>query len=425
VSPALPSLPYGRHAVDQDDIDAVTAVLRGDWLTTGPVVGAFESALAERCGASHAVSCANGTAALHLACLALGIGPGDTAIVPSITFVATANAARLVGAEIVFADVDPDSGLMEAAHLTEAIDRARRSGRRPAVVLPVHLGGQCGDLASLSALAGRHGLRIIEDACHAIGSAFRRGNGPPRPIGSCSDSDLAVFSFHPVKTITAGEGGAVMARDAALAESLCRWRGHGIRREPAEFTDEAAAFEGAVPNPWYYEMPEIGLNYRLSDINAALALSQLKKLDRFAEARRALAAQYDQRLAELAPLIRPVARSPYALPVWHLYAVLIDFAALGTTRGQLMRALREAGIGTQVHYIPVHRQPYYRRRYGEAQLPGADAYYRRTLSLPLYVGMTSADVDRVVDTLAALLRHTGAGRRARRADAAPTWLTAG
>src|SRR5689334_23197292 len=208
------------------------------------MVGAFESAIAERCGATHAVSCANATAGLHLACLALGIGPGDTAIVPSITFVATANAARLVGAEIVFADVDPDSGLMEAPHLTEAIDRARRCGRRPAVVLPVHLGGQSGDLGSLSALARRHGLKIIEDACHAIGGSFRRNDGTLHPIGSCSHSDLAVFSFHPVKTITAGEGGTVTTRDAALAESLSRLRGHGIRREPAEFTDDAAAFDG-------------------------------------------------------------------------------------------------------------------------------------------------------------------------------------
>jgi dTDP-4-amino-4,6-dideoxygalactose transaminase len=216
-----------------------------------------------------------------------------------------------------------------------------------------------------------------------------------------------------------------MTNDTALAESLRRWRGHGIRREPVEFIDAAAAFEGAVPNPWYYEMPEIGLNYRLSDINAALALSQLKKLARFAETRRALAAHYDARLAELAPLIRPVARSPHALPVWHLYAVLIDFAALKTTRGQLMRALREAGIGSQVHYIPVHRQPYYRRRYGEAALPGADAYYQRTLSLPLYVGMTNADVDRVVDALAAQLRRAGPGRRAGPVNPQPTWLTAG
>ncbi|HYM04087.1 MAG TPA: UDP-4-amino-4,6-dideoxy-N-acetyl-beta-L-altrosamine transaminase [Stellaceae bacterium] len=400
---APPILPYGRHAIDQDDIDAVVNVLRGDWLTTGPIVTQFERALADYCGANDAVSCANGTAALHLACLALGLGPEDTVIVPSITFVASANAARLVGAEIVFADVDPDTGLMDASHLADAIERATRQGRRPSATVPVHLGGQCSDLAALGRLAAQHDISVIEDACHAIGTRYVRGNGPTVAIGSCADSALTVFSFHPVKTITAGEGGAVTANDADLARRLRQWRGHGIEREPSAFLNRQAGFEGDTPNPWYYEMPEIGLNYRLSDINAALALNQLGKLDRFAAARRALAERYDRRLAALGPLVRPIGRASGCEPGWHLYAVLIDFAALDITRGEVMRALRARGIGSQVHYIPVHRQPYYRQRYGDTVLPGAEAYYRRTLSLPLYVGMTVSDVDRVVDALAKTL----------------------
>lgn len=397
-------LPYGRHAIEQDDIDAVAEVLRGDWLTTGPAVDAFERALAARCAALDAVSCANGTAALHLACLALGLGPGDTVIVPAVTFVATANAARFVGADVTFADVDPETGLMEAPHLAAAIGRALKEGRRPAAAIPVHLAGQCADLAALAEVARRHRLTIIEDACHALGSIELLADGRTAPIGACTHGDLAVFSFHPVKTITAGEGGAVLTKDPALARRLRQARGHGIERDPDKFEDEAAAFDGDAANPWYYEMPEIGFNYRLSDLNAALALSQLRKLDRFAATRRRLAERYDQGLAALAPRLRPIGRGRACLAAWHLYAVLIDFAAIGMSRGALMNTLRDRSIGTQVHYIPVHTQPYYRRRGGMPSLPGADAYYRRTLSLPLHAGMSVEDVDFVVKTLSELIR---------------------
>jgi UDP-4-amino-4,6-dideoxy-N-acetyl-beta-L-altrosamine transaminase len=398
-------IPYGRHAIDQDDVAAVLDVLRGDWLTTGPTVGDFERELAQRCGAAAAASCANGTAALHLSCLALDLGADDTAIVPAITFVATANAPRMVGAEIVFADVDPDSGLMEAAHLARAIERVTAAGRRPSVVLPVHLAGQCADMEALAAVARAHGMAIIEDACHALGTVQHSAAGRTAPVGACAYSDFTVFSFHAVKTITAGEGGAVLAKDEALARHVRQGRSHGIERDAAEFRDRDAGFDGNEPNPWYYEMVELGFNYRLSDINCALALSQLRKLDRFAAERAMLAEHYDRRLAPLAPAIRPIARSSSCTPVRHLYAVLIDFPAIGMTRGQLMRGLRGRGVGSQVHYIPVPRQPYYRRRYGDIALPGADAYYRRTLSLPYYVGMTTADVDRVVDTLTEMLGH--------------------
>jgi UDP-4-amino-4,6-dideoxy-N-acetyl-beta-L-altrosamine transaminase len=400
---AEPILPYGRQAIDEDDIAAVTAVLRSDWLTTGPATPAFEAALAECGGAPYAVTCANGTAALHLACLALGLGAEHSVIVPSMTFAATANAARFVGAEVIFADVDPENGLMGADHFAAALARASATGRRPSAVFPVDLAGQCADLQSIADLARREDMAIVEDSCHAIGAEYRRHDGSLHPIGASIDSDMTVFSFHPVKTIASGEGGAVLTRRADLADRLALFRGHGIRREPEAFVDTEAGFDHAKVNPWYYEMVELGFNYRLSDVNCALGLSQLKKLGRFAATRRNLAAHYDSRLLALAPLVRPIARSPWCHPAWHLYSVLIDFDAAGQSRGQVARALEERGIRSQVHYIPVHRQPYYRARYGEQTLPGAESYYRRTLSLPLFVGMTTADVDRVADALISVL----------------------
>lgn len=396
---SLPILPYGRHAIDEDDIAAVRAVLCGDWLTTGPAVRMFEAALAARVDASHAVSCNSATAGLHLACLAIGLKPSDAAIVPAITFVATANAARYAGAEVVFADVDPDTGLMTASHLEQAIAEAERRGLKPRVVLPVDLAGQCADLSAIAEVARAHGLAIVEDACHAIGTVERRPDGSEIRVGSCAHSDMTVFSFHPVKTVAAGEGGAVTTRSDALAERLRRLGNHGVVRDETQFANRAEAFEQTMVNPWYYEMAELGFNYRLSDINCALALSQLKKLDRFIATRRNLTALYDARLAALAPLLRRARHRPDVIPGWHLYTVLIDFAAAGITRGALMRDLESRGIRTQVHYIPVPRQPYYRRRYGDANLPGADAYYRCTLSLPLYVGLTGGDVERVADAL--------------------------
>jgi UDP-4-amino-4,6-dideoxy-N-acetyl-beta-L-altrosamine transaminase len=405
-------LPYSRHAIDEDDIAAVAEVLRGDWLTTGPAVREFEAALARQCGAAHAISCSNGTAALHLACLALGLGPEHTVIVPSMTFAATANAARLVGAEILFADCDPDSGLMELAQFDAAVAQAKRAGRRAAAVFPVDLAGQCADLEAIAARARAAGLAIVEDACHALGTTYQRHDGGWAAAGSCADSDITVFSFHPVKAIAAGEGGAALTRQDDLAQRLAMFRNHGVNREPAQFTDKEAGFESAKVNPWYYEMTALGLNYRLSDINAALARSQLGKLAQFVATRQRLAAYYDCRLAALAPLVKPIAHQPHCHAAWHLYSVLIDFDAGGMSRGQLVRALEERGIRTQVHYIPVHRHPYYRARYGAISLPGAEAYYRRTLSLPLFVGMDEHDVDYVVETLAELVGvRAGAARR--------------
>jgi len=401
-------LPYGRQSVDEDDIAAVAAVLRGDWLTTGPAVPAFESALAEAVGARHAVVCSSGTAALHLAYLAAAPEPGDVVVVPSITFLATATAARLAGAEVVFADVDPDTALMGPDHLEAALAEA---GGRARIVAPVHFAGQAADMPAIAAIARREGLTVVEDACHALGTEAGGGR-----VGDGSHADMSVFSFHPVKTVAMGEGGAVATPDAHLAERMATLRNHGIVRDAGGFENRDLAFaDDGTANPWYYEMRDPGLNYRASDIHCALGLSQLRKLGRNVARRRALAARYDAALAELSPLVRPLRRVPGCSPAWHLYVVLIDFAAAGIDRAALMRGLADAGIGSQVHYIPVHRQPYYRERYGARDLPGAMRFYERALSLPLYPAMADSDVDRVVEALAGAL--AGRAPTARRGTA--------
>ncbi|MBL9096473.1 MAG: UDP-4-amino-4,6-dideoxy-N-acetyl-beta-L-altrosamine transaminase [Alphaproteobacteria bacterium] len=387
-------LPYGRQVIEDDDIAAVVEALRSDYLTTGPRVGEFEAALKHATGAKHAIACTNGTAALHLAARALNLGPGTVTVVPSITFLATANAVRLNGGDVVFADVDPASGLMRPRDLEAALDRCGHAD----AVFNVHLAGQCGDLAGIHAVARGRGLRIVEDACHAIGTEHRYGR-----IGDNRFSDLTCFSFHPVKTIAMGEGGAVTTNDPALADIVARDRTHGMTREPSAFVERAQAFDGAgTANPWYYEMEVPGLNYRIPDVLCALGTSQLKKLDRFAARRRDLVARYDAELANLAPHVKKLKRTA-CTPAWHLYIALIDFEALGLERAAVMRTLAGKGIGTQVHYIPLHRQPYWRDMDPNVTLPGADDYYRRTLSLPLFPSMADADPARVIAALKSAL----------------------
>jgi UDP-4-amino-4,6-dideoxy-N-acetyl-beta-L-altrosamine transaminase len=381
-------LPYGRQTIEDDDIAAVAEALRGDFLTTGPTVERFEQAFAETVGAKHAVACANGTAALHLAMLALKVQPGEAVIVPSITFLATANCARYVGADVIFADVDPESGLMTPATLKAAIGKL--NGRKLRAVLPVHLRGDACDLPELEKLAYQHRAVLVEDAPHALGTTARFGN-KTETIGDVRHSAMATFSFHPVKTIATGEGGMVTTNDAKLAERLRLLRSHGMVRPPKA-------------DPWWYEMPEPGFNYRLPDILCALGLSQLAKLPRFAERRRALAAAYREALAPLGPVVRQATRPAYSDPVLHLMTVLIDFEAAGVTRRAVVDALKGQGVLTQVHYIPVHRQPYYRGLYGPQDLPGADAWYAKCLSLPLYPGMADKDVSRVVGALKEALK---------------------
>lgn len=383
-------LPYGRQTIDDDDITAVAAALRSDFLTTGPLVAEYEQAFARATGARAAVASNSGTAALHLAALALDLGPGDVAIVPSVTFLATANVVRMTGADVVFADVDPDTGLLTPATLAEALRRARAGSGRVRAVFPVHLNGQACDVPALAAEAG-DGIALIEDACHALGA---------ETVGVCDHSFACCFSTHAVKTIATAEGGVTTTADPAVAERMAMLRSHGMVRDRSRFANEDLAFDGGEVNPWYYEMPEFGWNYRLPDVLCALGISQLGKLPRHMARRRAIAARYDAALADLAPLVRPVPhREPHG---WHLYALLVDFEALGRSRREVMQELRQAGIGTQVHYIPVHQQPYYRERYGSLSLPGADAYYRRCLSIPFYPGLGDDDCDRVVAALRAL-----------------------
>lgn len=390
-------LPYGRQTIEEDDLAAVAAALKSNFLTTGPLVNEFERHFAAATGAAHAVVCNSGTAALHLAVLALDFGPNDAAIVPTTTFLATANVVRMTGAEVVFADVDSDDGLMTAETLEAALAAAKQSGKRVKAALPVHLSGKACDMRSLAAVARKHGIALIEDACHALGVP---------DIGAATHSAFACFSTHPVKGIATGEGGVVTTRDSMAARRMRKLRSHGMTHEPAELQNREGGFENGAKLPWYYEMPEIGWNYRIPDVLCALGISQLQKLERFHMRREEIARLYDKLLAPLAPAIKPVPRGsdPHGL---HLYAVLIEFEAINRSRASIMNELREQDIGTQVHYIPIHTQPYYRARYGARSFPGADAYYARCLSIPLFPAMMDEDVARVA---AALERLTGKSR---------------
>jgi UDP-4-amino-4,6-dideoxy-N-acetyl-beta-L-altrosamine transaminase len=393
-------LPYGRQLIEDDDVAAVVDVLRGDFLTTGPAVARFETALASTVGAKHAVVCANGTAALHMAARALNLGPGTKVVVPTVTFLATASAPHMNGAEIVFADVDPNTGLMTAETFSNAIIRAGKVD----AVFNVHLNGQCGQLEEIAAIARIHKIKVVDDACHALGAAYVGSNSGAGRIGGNALCDLSVFSFHPVKAIAMGEGGAVTTNDPDMARRLVLARNHGSTREPKDFVNTADAFDAeGNANPWYYELVEPEFNWRANDIQCALGASQLAKLDRFLAKRRAVVAAYDTLLAPYAPVVRPLGRMRSSLPAWHLYVARVDFKAAGISRATVMRALNDEGIGTQVHYFPVHRQPYYAKRYG-AVLPGADLYYSRALSLPLSAAMDADDAQRVVEALLRVLK---------------------
>ena len=392
-----PFLPYGRQSIDETDVAAVTAALTSGVIAQGPCVAAFEAAFAARVGAREAVAAASGTAALHLALAALDVGPGDLCVVPAITFLSTATAALFCGADVLFADVDPATGLMTADTLAEALARA---GRPVKAAAPVHLGGRLCDMAALTPIARAAGARLIEDASHAVGSRDIDG----ATAGSCAGSEAATFSFHPVKTIACGEGGMVTTNDPARAERMRRLRNHGVTRDPVLMRDGELSLDskGAV-NPWSYEQIELGFNYRMNELEAALGLSQLRRLDGFIGRRAELSARYDRRLAPLAPLVRPVSAGLGQTPSLHLHAVLIDFAGAGAPRAEVMRRLAERGVGSQVHYIPLYRQPYLRARYGDQRLPGAEAWYAQVLALPLFPAMADEDVDRVADALQAAL----------------------
>jgi UDP-4-amino-4,6-dideoxy-N-acetyl-beta-L-altrosamine transaminase len=402
--PDLPFLPYGRQTIDADDIAAVSVALQADFLTGGPAVAAFEQALCEASGAPHAVACSTGTAALHLAYAALGVGPGDCVVVPAVTFLATANAAHYLGATVEFADVDPDSGLMMPAHAEAAIARAKGRGLTVKVLAPVYLRGQTGDPEAMAALAEAHGAVVVEDACHAVGSVYQDQAGVEHLVGSGAHAAATAFSFHPVKTVAMGEGGAVTTRDLALDKAMRLFRNHGMTRNSADFlcADLAYDADGQV-NPWYYEMVSAGNNYRATDIHCALGASQLKKLPQFIARRRALMELYRSAMVDL-PGVEMIPQRPGTRPAWHLNGVLIDFAQIGLSRGAVMRALQSRGIGSQVHYMPVPWHPYWRTLSPDCgDWPGAARYYQRCLSLPLFPAMADSDVARVVDALRAIV----------------------
>ena len=393
-------LPYGRQSISEADIEAVVEVLRSDYLTTGPYVDRFEADLAQAVGAKEAVVVANGTAALHIAAMTRDLGPKDVVIVPSITFAASANCVAYSGAQVVFADVDPATGLITDDSFAKALSVIDRDypDHRFAGVIPVHYAGRPAPLSYMAGVCRDRDAFLIEDACHAIGTV-----GPDGQTGSCRNSDMAVFSFHPVKTLTTGEGGAITTNDPALARRLRMLRSHGIERDPARLTGLGYGDDNDT-GPWVYEMQALGYNYRLPDLNCALGVSQLKRLPEFMARRAALVAAYQNALAASNLPVAWQAVAADQNPTFHLFAVTIDFAALGLTRSAVMAGLKARGVGTQVHYIPVHHQPWWQEHaLGRRELPNADRYYETTLSLPLYADMTDGDPQRVVDALGEVL----------------------
>ena len=381
-------IPYGRQDISEEDIAAVVAVLRSDWLTQGPAIASFERCVASYVGAPHAVAVSNATAALHLAYLALDLGPGDVVWTVPNTFVATANAALYCAASVDFVDTDPMSYCMSVEALAAKLADTRRSRQGlPKIVSPVHFAGQSCDMRAIHALSRDYGFRIVEDASHAIGADYLDGK-----VGNCRVSDATVFSFHPVKIVTTGEGGIVTTRDPALAARFGELRSHGITRDPARMDKDG---EG----PWYYQQVGLGLNYRMTDLQAALGESQMNRIDAFVARRRKLAARYDAAFADV-PLTRPW-QSHEGASSFHLYPIHVEPSA----RRRIFDGLRAAGLGVNVHYIPVHLQPHYAKLgFQVGYCPNAERYYAGAISLPMFSRMTDEEHATVVDRVRAVLR---------------------
>lgn len=381
-------IPYGRQDISTDDIAAVVEVLESDFLTQGPCVPAFENSVATYCGVEHAVAVNSATSALHIACLALGLGPGGKLWTSPITFAASANAGLYCGADVDFVDIDPVTCNMSVSALREKLAQAETTGTLPDIVVPVHLSGLSADMAEIADLRRKYGFRIIEDASHAIGGHYRGG-----PIGRCVYSDITVFSFHPVKIITTGEGGMAVTRDAALAQRMQLLRSHGITRD-------ASLYENTSDGPWYYEQIDLGFNYRMTDISAALGRSQMVRLDEFVSKRAALADRYDALLKGSQLSLQ--GRSSNALSAHHLYVVRLP-EGIERQHRTIFEELRGAGIGVNLHYIPVYRHPYYRRMRGDwGPFPVAESYYRSAISIPIFATLSEDDQDHVVRTLFSL-----------------------
>jgi UDP-4-amino-4,6-dideoxy-N-acetyl-beta-L-altrosamine transaminase len=385
-------LPYGKQSLDEADVEAVVQVLRSDFLTQGPAIPRFESAVSSWCGARHGIAMANGTATLHCAAKAMGLGHGDRLWTSPITFVASANAGRYCGAKVDFVDVDPGTINLSVSALAVKLEEAEKEGRLPKVVVPVHFAGQSCDMPGIHALAQRYGFRILEDAAHALGGSYQGER-----IGNCRWSDAVSHSFHPVKIITSGEGGMITTNDDELAWRIGMLRTHGITREPGRMTREA-------DGPWYYQQLELGYNYRMTDLQAALGASQMSKLESFAARRRELADLYDRELSGL-PL-RALARDPEGVSGWHLYMIRLNLDSIKKTRKEVFERLRAQGIGVNVHYIPVHLQPDFERLgFRAGMFPEAERYYEEAITLPLFPAMMDEDVRRVRTALLEALEN--------------------
>ncbi len=381
-----PMIPYGRQDISTDDVAAVVAVLQSDYLTQGPVVPAFERAVAQWCGATYAVASNSATSALHVACMALGLGPGDVLWTVPNTFVASANCAIYCGATVDFVEIDPVRYTMCPRALGEKLEMAAALGRLPKVIVPVHLCGQSAEMDAICSLARKYGIKVIEDASHAIGATYQG-----KPVGDCRYSDICVFSFHPVKIITTAEGGLATTQDAKLARAMELARSHGITREADEMSH-------APDGPWYYQQVTLGYNYRMTEMQAALGLSQMARLPAMVARRAELAARYDRLLADL-PLTLPT-QSADTASSWHLYVIQVD----PTRHRAIFEGLRARGIGVNLHYIPVHTQPYYAAMgFSPGTFPISEGYYARAISIPLYFGLSDVAQDQVVAALRQVL----------------------
>ncbi|RIZ68434.1 MAG: UDP-4-amino-4,6-dideoxy-N-acetyl-beta-L-altrosamine transaminase [Methylococcales bacterium] len=384
-------IPYGRQNINQADIDAVVEVLRSDFLTQGPVVQEFEKVVAVYCHANHAVAVNSATSALHIACLALGVSKGDLVWTSPITFVASANCALYCGAQVDFVDIDPHTYNLSVARLKEQLVQAEMAGRLPKVVIPVHLCGQPCDMEGIHALSQQYGFKIIEDASHAIGGRYKG-----EPIGNCRYSDITVFSFHPVKIITTGEGGMALTNDEQLAKHMRLLRSHGI-------TNDALDMQPRPPEElWNYQQIDLGFNYRMTDIHAALGLSQMQRLDEFVVRRHVLAKRYNEALSSL-PFVTPW-QHPDSYSSYHFYVIRLKLDEINKTHRETYAALQAAGIMVNLHYIPVYRQPYYEQMgFRESYCPQAEQYFSEALSLPLYPLLSGEQIDYIIDSLESIL----------------------
>ena len=380
-------IPYGRQDISEADIDAVVEVLRSDWLTQGPTIPRFEKTVAGYCGAQHAVAVNNATSALHIACLALNVGPGESVWTSPTTFVASANCALYCGATVDFVDIDPLTYNLSVERLAEKLADAKTRGTLPKVVIPVHLCGQSCDMAAIHTLAQEYGFRVIEDASHAIGAKYKG-----EPVGTCRYSDITVFSFHPVKIITTGEGGIALTNDPVLADRLQRYRSHGITNNRDQMQPRPAN------EIWNYQQIDLGYNYRMTDLQAALGLSQLTRLEEFVARRHSIAKRYDSAFAEL-PVVTPL-QHPDIWSSYHLYPIRVRQSDCGKTQRYVYDTLIAAGVGVNLHYIPVYRQPHYEAMgFQPGYCPEAELYHKETISLPMFPTLTEADQQRVISTL--------------------------